>query len=305
MLSIFVNVVLPVFIVAGIGFVFERLTHSPIAPFNQLTLWVLMPAFLFMNLLFVDFSSEEPLRITAFAFLIAVVMIVVGFVIARLARLDRATTSAFILTAAFPNLGNYGLPVVLLAFGQPGLAPGTLFLTVQLLYGLTLAALIASSGSSSLRDALRDVVRQPVVYAVAAALVLNLGRVPTPAFVIAALGLPAAAAVPVMLLVLGMNISTTSRVERPALVGVAVATRLVIGALVGWALVVLLGITGVARDVLIVGAAMPTAVYTILTATQFDTRPRFVSDVVVVSTLASIVTITVVLAVLTGNVSYR
>src|SRR6266849_1966117 len=99
-----------------------------------------MPAFLFMNLLFV------------------------GFVIARIARLDRATTSAFILTAAFPNLGNYGLPVVLLAFGQPGLAPGTLFLTVQLLYGLTLAALIASSGSSSLRDALRDVVRQPVVY---------------------------------------------------------------------------------------------------------------------------------------------
>jgi hypothetical protein len=232
-------------------------------------------------------------------------MIVVGLVIARIARLDRATTSAFILTAAFPNLGNYGLPVVLLAFGQPGLGPGTFFLTVQLLYGLTLAALIASSGSSSLPSALRDVVRQPVVYAVAAALVLNLGHVPMPAFVVAALGLPAAAAVPVMLLVLGMNISTTSRIERPALVGVAVATRLVIGALVGWALVVLLGITGVARDVLIVGAAMPTAVYTILTATQFDARPRFVSDVVVVSTLASIVTITVVLAVLTANVSYR
>src|SRR5438445_1303185 len=180
MLSIFVNVFLPVFIVAGIGFVFERLTHAPIAPFNQLTLWVLMPVFLFMNLLFVDLRSEEPLRITVFALLIAVVMIAVGFLIARIARLDRPTTSAFILTAAFPNLGNYGLPVVLLAFGQPGLAPGTFFLTVQLLYGLTLAALIASSGSSSLRDALRDVVRQPVVYAVAAAPVPKLGPIPVP-----------------------------------------------------------------------------------------------------------------------------
>jgi predicted permease len=66
-------------------------------------------------------------------------------------------------------------------------------------------------------------------------------------------------------------------------------------------LAIALGIEGVARDVMIVGAAMPTAVFTILTATQFKTRPRFVSDVVVVGTLASIVTVTVVLALLSGR----
>jgi len=59
----------------------------------------------------------------------------------------------------------------------------------------------------------------------------------------------------------------------------------------------------VARDVMIIGASMPTAVFTILTATQFNARPRFVSDVVVVSTLASIVTVTAVLAVLSGRLS--
>jgi len=68
-------------------------------------------------------------------------------------------------------------------------------------------------------------------------------------------------------------------------------------------LTIALGMSGVARDVMIIGAAMPTAVFTILTATQFNARPRFVSDVVVVSTLASIVTVTAVLAVLSGRLS--
>jgi predicted permease len=100
-----------------------------------------------------------------------------------------------------------------------------------------------------------------------------------------------------------MTFATTARIERPGLVSVAVVTRLIIGTLVGWALAMALGIDGMARDVMIIGAAMPTAVFTILTATQFNTRPRFVSDVVVASTLASILTVTAVLAILSGTLS--
>lgn len=303
MLTLFVNVVLPVFIVAGLGYVVAKRLHPPIAPFNQVVLYVLMPAFVFTSLLAVDFRSEEPIKITLFTFLLAIAMLAVAFVIVRAARLDRTTSSAFMLTAAFPNLGNYGLSVVLLAYGREGVAIGAVLLAVQSLYGLTLAIFIASSGHASLLRSLREVLRQPMIYAVAAALLFNLTRIPVPGFVNSALALPSQAAIPMMLLVLGMTFASTSRIERPRLVSVAVVTRLIIGALVGWALAVALGLSGVARDVLIVGAAMPTAVFTILTATQFDTRPRFVSDVVVASTLASIVTVTAVLAILSGRFS--
>jgi predicted permease len=302
-LSIFVNVVLPVFLVAGLGFVFEKRFHPPIAPFNQLALFILMPSLIFQSLLPVDFRSEEPLRIAAFAFLLAATMLAVAFVIVRLARLDRETSSAFMLTAAFPNLGNYGLPVVLLAFGQPGLAVGTLLLAVQSVYSLTLAVVIASSSNTSIRGSLGQVFRQPILYAVAAALAFNLAHIELPQFIMSALALPAQAAIPVMLVVLGMNFAGTTRIVQPMLVAAAVVTRLVIGAVVGWLLVEALGIGGVARGVLIVGSAMPTAVFTILTATQFNARPRFVSDVVVAGTLLSIVTVTAVLAILSGKFS--
>jgi predicted permease len=300
MLTIFVNVVLPVFVVAGLGYLLKRRLDLQVAPLNQTVLYVLMPAFIFTSLLPVNFRSEEPLRITAFAFLLAIVMLLIGFAVARAMRLDRPAANALALTAALPNLGNYGLSVVLLAFGQPGLAAGTLLLAVQMLYGLALAVFIASSGSAPLGRAVAAVLRQPVIYAVAAALALNLANVMPPEFVMSALTLPSQAAIPVMLIVLGMNVAGTSGVEQPGLVSIAVFVRLVVGTLVGWLLAVVLGIEGVARDVMIVGAAMPTAVFTILTATQFDARPKFVSDVVVASTLVSIVTVTVVLALLSG-----
>ena len=304
MLSIFVNVILPVFLIAGLGFVFEKRFRPPIAPFNQLALFVLMPSLIFLSLLPVDFRSEEPLRVTAFAFLLAVAMLVIAFVIARIARLDRVTSSAFMLTAAFPNLGNYGLPVVVLAFGQPGLAIGTLLLAVQSVYSLSLAVIIASSSNATVAGSFRQILRQPIIYAVAAALVLNLAGLTLPPFVISALTLPAQAAIPVMLIVLGMNFAGTTRIEQPALVGVAVVTRLIIGAVVGWLLVEALGIGGVARGVLLVGSAMPTAVFTILTATQFNARPRFVGDVVIASTLVSIITVTAVVAIATGRFEF-
>ncbi len=303
MLGIFVEVILPVFLVAGLGYALERTLRPPIAPFNQLVLNVLLPALIFTSLLGVDFQSEEPIRITAYAFLLAIVMMAIAFLIIRIARLDRVTGSAFMLTAALPNLVNYALPVGLLAFGEEGLAFGTLLASIQSVYALTLATIIASSGHTPLRQSLVAAARQPILYAVAAALVLNLTDVAVPTFVMSALTMTGQAAIPVMLVVLGMNLSTTTAVQQPGLVSLAVFTRLVVGTLVGWGLVVVLGIGGVARDVMILGAAMPTAVFTILTATQFNSRPRFVSDVVVVSTIVSVLTLTVVLAILSGRVA--
>lgn len=303
MLSIFVSVVLPVFIVAGFGFLLERRFRMPILPVNQVVLYVLMPCFIFTSLLPIDLSSDEPLRIGAFAVISAAVMLAVAVAIARTMRLDRVTTSALMLAAAFPNFGNYGLSVLLLAYGEEGVRFGTILLAVQMLFGLTLAVFIASSGTSPLGRSLGEVAKQPALYAVAAALVLGAGDVAIPKFITDALALPSQAAIPVMLLVLGMQISGTGRIEDRGLVSLAVVTRLVLGTLVGVGLVALLGIEGVARDVMIVGSAMPTAVFTILTATQFGARPRFVSDTVVAGTLASIVTVTAVLAALSGRFS--
>ena len=81
-----------------------------------------------------------------------------------------------------------------------------------------------------------------------------------PGFISSALALPSQAAIPLMLLVLGMHFAGTTGIEARGLVSVAVVTRLIIGTLVGWGLTVALGAEGTARDVMIIGGSMPTAV---------------------------------------------
>jgi predicted permease len=290
--------------VAGFGFALERRYRIPVVPMNQVVLYLLMPCFIFTSLLTFDLRSEEPLRVGAFIVLLTFAMLAIAAAAAVALRLDRKTTSALMLTAAFPNLGNYGLSVVLLAYGQEGVRFGTILLAFQMVFSLTLAVFIASSGHASLRDSLVQVIRQPVLYAVGAALFFGLSGTPVPAFANAAVSLAGQAAIPMMLLVLGMQISGTGRIEEPRLTAIAVVTRLVIGAIVGALLADALGLAGVARSVMIVGAAMPTAVFTTLTATRYGARPRFVSDVVVATTVVSIVTVTAVLAALSGQVTF-
>jgi malate permease and related proteins len=302
-LSVFVNVVLPVFIVAGMGFAVQRRFHPSISALTQTALYIMLPSLLFTSLLKVDLRSQEPLRILAFTLLLTAVMLVIALVIGRAAKLDRVTTSALMLTVAFPNLGNYGLPVVFLAFGESGLAIALVLIALQSLYGTTLSIFLASSGSMPLAAALGQVLRQPTIYAVAAALVVNLAQLQLPDFILAALTIPAQAAIPLMVIILGMQLAGTRGIEAPRLVGAAVFTRLVLGPIIGVGLAILLGLTGVTRDVMIVGAAMPSAVFTIVMATEFNARPRLVSDVVIASTLASIVTVTAVVSLLLGKVS--
>ena len=62
----------------------------------------------------------------------------------------------------------------------------------------------------------------------------------------------------------------------------------------------LLGLDDLARGVVMTVYAMPVAVFTIILATEFKTNPRFVTNAVVTSTFASILTLAVVIQVVEG-----
>ncbi len=101
-----------------------------------------------------------------------------------------------------------------------------------------------------------------------------------------------------MLLVLGMQFEKGAWPERPGLVAAASALALVGSPLIGFGLAPLLGLHGITRQAVLVEAAMPSAVITTILALEFDVAPRFVTSVVVVTTLASSVTVSVLIALL-------
>jgi predicted permease len=220
----------------------------------------------------------------------------VSWALARLLRLERGQESAFMLACSFVNHGNYGLPLVLFAFGQEGLERALVYFVTGAFLAYTLAVFIASSGKARPISSLLNILKVPTIYAVVAALAVNATNFVVPEVVLKPLNMAAEACIPVMLLLLGVQLGSASLRGQVRMISLAVFVRLVGGAVVGLVLAALMGLTGLTRQVCVVEQSTPTAVLTSILSAEFGSEPEFVTGVIFASTLASVVTMTLLVA---------
>ncbi|HEX7486446.1 MAG TPA: AEC family transporter [Vicinamibacterales bacterium] len=296
--SIFANDVLPIFVVAGVGFAIARVLKADVQTLSRVTFNALSPCLVFHLLVTSSVSASDFGRMTALAILTIGGVGLVGRLVTLPFRLDRAMTSAFLIVVMFSNSGNYGLPVVLFAFGRDALGHATVYFVANAVATYTLGVFLASAGRRSIGQAAWGVLRVPAVWGVVAAgITLGLG-VPLPPAVMRPIELLSGAALPTMILVLGMQLERGAWPERPLLVALAAVLALVVTPLIAFGASQLLGLTGVARQAAIVQAGMPSAVLTTILALEFDVAPSFVTACVMLSTLASPITVTLLIAAL-------
>ena len=298
MLTIFADNILPILLVAGVGFLAVRFLKADVQTLSSVTFYALTPCLVFNTLVTSQISAAEFGRMVSFAVsMIAATGLVAGLVSLAL-RLDRATTSAFLMVAMFTNAGNYGLPLVLFAFGQEALALATVYFVSNFILMYTVGVLLAASGQHGTWKALVNVLKLPTVYVVAAAVVVMLARVTVPAPIMRPIALLGNAALPMMIVVLGMQLGQASLPERPWLVGVATVFRLVVLPALALVLASVLGLRGVEQQAAVVQAAMPTAVIVAVLALEYGAAPSFVTAVVFLSTVLSPLTLTPLIALL-------
>jgi predicted permease len=186
----------------------------------------------------------------------------------------------------------------MLAFGREALAYASVYFVSSATFSNTGGNQKAASGRTSVRDAIAGLVRIPAVYgAAAAAVVISLG-LSVPMAVQTPISLLGDAAVPMMILVLGMQLERASMPKRPAVVATAVLVSLVLTPLAALGIGRLVGLQGAAYQAGVLQASMPTAVITTILALEFDALPDFVTSVVFVSTLLSPFTVTLMIAYL-------
>jgi len=298
LLAIFVQNILPIFIVAGIGFLIVRYLGADVQTLSRVTLYVLTPCLLFDVLVTSNVSADEFGRLTLLALGTILGIGLIAWLVTRALRLDRAMTSAFMVVVMFANGGNYGLPLTLFVFGQEALARATIYFVVSIVLTYTIGIFLASSGRRSLGEALLSVLRIPSIYASAAAIVVIFTGVATPSLLMRPIKLLGDAAIPVMILVLGMQLERAVKPARLRLVGLAVGLRLIVSALLGLLLAQFLGLGGAARQAGVLQSAMPVAVVTTILAVEFEVEPAFVTSVVFLSTILSPLTLTPLIALL-------
>jgi predicted permease len=298
LLEIFANDLLPVFAIAGAGFLVARFEVVQVQGVSRLTFHVLAPALIFNVLVSSTLDAAQSGRMALFYLLVTLSAAIMAKLAAIPLRLDRRMLAAFMLVAISSNSGNYGLPVTLLAFGREALAFASVYFVTSAIFSYTGGVLIAASGRLSVRDAVARLFRVPPFYAAMAALIMMGLHITLPTIVMRPITMLSDAALPLMILVLGMQIERATMPERPVVVAVAVLVSLVLMpiAAVGWAHVV--GLQGAALQAGVLQSSMPTAVMTTILALEFDAQPQFVTSVVCIATLLSPLTVTLLIAYL-------
>ncbi|CAN5874261.1 AEC family transporter [soil metagenome] len=293
LLPIFTTTVLPVFLVAAAGFVLATFITIDSRSVGRLLFYLATPSLVFRSLYEMQIDYVALRQLTIVAVSAAILTGLCGW-LAGVGQ-ERRQRAALILTSAVSNNGNMGIPIALFAFGVPGAAFASIYYVVSSFMSNTFGSIIASAGQTSVQAALKQSLRVPVLYAAIAGLLLNTFGGKLPDGVFRSIDLLAGAAVPGMLILMGIQLRAAPLLQEHGLVLRSVAVRLLIGPLIAWLLCYLLGVDGVERSVLILQAAMPTAVMTAVLATEYDIAPRLVASIIFFSTLLSMVTLSLVL----------
>jgi predicted permease len=294
-LAVAYNVLAPIFLIIGLAVLIDRRFAPDPRAFSRVVVYLFSPCLVFTGIAHSDLQAGELGLIVATAALSSLLMAIVGWGLARLFRFNRMLESAFVLSVVVVNAGNYGLPLNEFAFGKAGLQRAIAFYVATAMTANTLGVYLASRGTASVRRSLLNVLTVPLPYATVLGFIVNIGGIALPLPLERVVGLLGQAAVPCMLLILGLQLSRTSVKGRIGPILLATVTRLGIAPLIAFPLVTLLGLSGLTRQVSIIEASMPTAVMGGVLATEFGSDAEFTTAVILVSTLASIVTLSILL----------
>ncbi|UCF10310.1 MAG: AEC family transporter [Candidatus Bipolaricaulota bacterium] len=291
------EVLFPVALVAGTGFALRRFGFGGRPALQKLAIYVLGPPFIITSLATSEARLADLGRLGAFAAAMYVALALLALAVARGLKFRRDATVASVLALAANNCGNYGLPIVLYGFGAAALPIGVAFvathITVQVLIGLPIVS-TASPKDVRLRARLGPAI--PYILAAAIGLLLKGFAVQLPVLIERPLVLVGQAWVPLLLLLLGMELA---EIDLRGIVGRAALLALVkltAPPLLALGLLTAFRFEGTWFWVLLLQASTPTAVNSLLFAREFGVRPDLVAGTLALSTIGSIATVSILLA---------
>lgn len=294
--NVLFDVLAPVALLVALGAAVGPRLDIDVASLSRLAYWVFGPAFVFAVLAEADLERSVVVRL--------VVAGLAGMAAAGLASSVWALRQGFelgaatVMTSVYGNVGNAGLAIVGFALGDDALpVAGVLMLTINLV-GIVVSIGLARARTASPLVAFRQAVSAPMALAGLVALAVNVTDVALPVVVDRSIGLLAQALIPLMLVTLGLQLVKSGRPRWSADLSVVMVAKLAVAPVGAAAAAASLGLDGDLFDAVVIQSAMPPAVFCAVVAIENDFVPDRVTRAVVTTTLASTLTLPIVLLAL-------
>jgi hypothetical protein len=296
--STFANNILPIILLSGAGFALGKLLHIEPRSLGRVVFYVFSPVLIFDLMVKNQLNLADAAVVIGFTISIVLVMGFLAFMLGYFLKLERPALTAIVITTMFANTGNYGLPLVSFAFGEKALPyAGIYFVTTTFMF-YTLGVLIASLGHMNFREAMLGLLRIPTMYAVLVAILVNAWNITIPAPINRAVELAAGGTIPLMLILLGVQLTRVEFSNNMRALQLSVSLRLIVAPLIALLFTAVFGLQGLSRQGGVTQASMPSMVSATVLATEYNLDAKLVTAIVFVSTLLSPLTLTPLLVFL-------
>ena len=282
------NVIAPVLVCALIGFVWKKQGHEYPSEFvSKLVFNVGAPCLVVSSISGVALDMDALLSMTLATILCLVLVSLVAWIVIRVSGHD---VRALIVSMAFPNVGNMGLPLALFAFGEEGLALAVAYFMVISIAHFSIGMAIASG------EAIRfsHFVRNPILWSICVAVGLVSFSLSLPTWMASSFKLIGDMTIPLMLITLGVSLAGIQVKQWTLGIGYSLL-RIGLGGLIALLVAWSLDLKGLERAVLIMQGIMPVAVFNYLFALKSGKHVDTVASLVMISTVMSIVLLPFVL----------
>ncbi len=282
------NILLPVFVLAAVGYGWRRAG----VPFERefvtrLVLNVSGPCLVIDTLGNLSVPPSEFLgMLGAAAALFAATAVVAWAGLAAIGQPMRV----YLPVLAIGNTGNLGLPLCVFVFGSEGLAFAVAVYATNSVAQFTFTPVIQAGGSP-----LRTLLSTPVAWGALIGLGIMFTGADLPQWADSSLELLGSLLIPLMLIALG-NTLAGLRMNRIHTAMAWGAARILLGCAVAHGIAWAFGLEGVAKGVIILQGSMPAAVFTYLFAAKYDRAPEEVAGIVLSSSLISAFTLPLLVA---------
>lgn len=304
------EVIIPVFGLILLGYMATRWGSFPTTAARSLSTFVFdycLPALLFRNMAQTDLPDRIEWGFLVSYYGAAFLVFGLSMIACRiLFKTPSLTHPIHGLGAAFSNVGLLGIPLVLSAFGPSGAVPLFMIIACHSTLLLTTAIVLLETETQPGRSPLgliwqgiRSILTNPIIMALAAGALLNLAGLALPSWLETGVTSLSQAALPTSTFALGATLASFAIGGHLGATLTVVGLKLLIHPLIVWGLMTF--VFPAPLDwipIAITLAALPTGVNVYLLGSRYDVAQESAAAMILFSTLLSLVSLSLVLALI-------
>ena len=217
------------------------------------------------------------------------VIIIMAFLVFLILKTTKSGKKGLYLPMVVGNTGYLGYPVALFAFGVSGLSRAVVFDMMGSLYLYSFGIYIIHH-----KNELKEIFKVPLIYAVIIGLFFGLLKIPVSEIIFKPVEMIGMITIPLALLILGYKL-TEIKISSAKTAVFASLFKIVGGFLIALLIVKIFSISGLARNIILLQAAMPSAVMSMVLTAKYNRDAELVASVVLITTILSVFTIPLIL----------